>query len=115
MEQVDYSCSKIERPKKLKSEGTKSGLCGRYCNTSDPISTNHWSPGLCGRHTVMEDNDMKTELSQLLLVWPLSKPSAARIINWLHALDADFFTKSFGTVVSCRNKCLNRGNDYNGK
>jgi hypothetical protein len=46
---------------------------------------------------------------------PLGKPSAARVINWLHALDADFFTKSFDTVVSCRNKCLNRGNDYTEK
>jgi hypothetical protein len=46
---------------------------------------------------------------------PLSKPSAARVINWLHALDADFFTKSFDTVVSYTDKCLNRGNDYTEK
>jgi hypothetical protein len=68
MEEVDFSCSKrlIERPKKLKSDGTRFGLCGRYCNTSDPISPNYWSPGLCGCQTVMEDDDIKTDLSQFL-------------------------------------------------
>jgi hypothetical protein len=68
MEKVDYSCSKelIERPEKLKSEGTRSGLCSRYCKTSDPISSNHWSPGVRGCHTIMDDDDIKKELSQLL-------------------------------------------------
>jgi hypothetical protein len=120
MEQVDFSCSKrlIERLEKLKSVGTRSGLCSRYCNTSDAISSNHRSPGLCGCHTVMEDDDIKTELSQLLSSYSFyysGQHVAAKVINWLHALDADFFSKSFDTVVSCRNKCLNRGNDYTEK
>jgi hypothetical protein len=42
---------------------------------------------------------------------PLSKPFAARVINRLHALDADIFTKISEAAVSCMDKCLNRGGD----
>jgi hypothetical protein len=62
----------LRGPKKIKSEGSSSGLCGKGCNTSHPHCSNHWSPGLCGCHIVMEDDDIKTELSQPLSLNSLS-------------------------------------------
>jgi hypothetical protein len=34
------------------------------------------------------------------------------VMNWLQALDHDFFVKGFNALVACWDKCHNRGGDY---
>ena len=43
MQPTDHSCTKtaFERPKRLKSESSASGLCGECCDTSHPYQSNY--------------------------------------------------------------------------
>lgn len=102
MEQVyQFYSRRLERPKKLKSCIVMEGD-----NTKAEPS----------RHLLLNSFISLPSVLQQNLLFPFCGGSqvyqtffAARVISWLHALNADFFAKRYDALVSHWDKCLRRG------